>query len=263
MCFTFFKKVKPPNWEYNNKIALLFAINDYKGYSNDLRGCINDIKLAASRIPEDFQIREFIDRQVTRSNFINQTEYALVRAQPDDEIYIHDSGHGTYVKDISGDEPDGYDEALYLYDGPLIDDDINDVLQLTPDGVKVTVIFDTCYSGTATRSFHRGRFLQYEKEPIEMKPRKRALHKHYEDMKWVAMLACGEHQTAADAFIDGSYYGAFSYFAFHCLRLGMTYREWHAKIREFLPSTMFEQAPEIEGPNHLLDRPVFGYKKNE
>ncbi len=263
MCFTFFKKVKPPNWEYNNKIALLFAINDYKGYSNDLRGCINDIKLAQNRIPKDFQIREFVDKQVTRSNFINQTEYALVRAQPDDVIYIHYSGHGTYVKDHSGDEWDGYDEALYLYDGPLIDDDINAVLQLTPEGVEVIVVFDSCYSGTATRSFHKSRFLQYEKEPIEMKPRKRTLHKHYENMKWVAISACGEHQTAADAFIDGAYYGGLSYFLYHCLHLGMTYRQWHAKIREFLPSQMFEQAPEIEGPIRLVDKPAFGYEKNE
>jgi hypothetical protein len=39
------------------------------------------------------------------------------------------SGHGSYVKDIHGDEEDGVDETLYLYDGNLVDDDINNILQ--------------------------------------------------------------------------------------------------------------------------------------
>ena len=34
------------------------------------------------------------------------------------------SGHGTQLPDNNGDEQDGYDEALYLYDGALRDDEI-------------------------------------------------------------------------------------------------------------------------------------------
>jgi len=39
------------------------------------------------------------------------------------------SGHGSYVRDVHGDEEDGVDETLYLYDGNLVDDDINSILQ--------------------------------------------------------------------------------------------------------------------------------------
>jgi len=39
------------------------------------------------------------------------------------------SGHGTYVKDRGGDEADGYDEAICLYDGNLVDDDLNYILR--------------------------------------------------------------------------------------------------------------------------------------
>jgi hypothetical protein len=39
------------------------------------------------------------------------------------------SGHGTYVTDHSGDEADGYDEALALRDGNLVDDDIHYILK--------------------------------------------------------------------------------------------------------------------------------------
>jgi hypothetical protein len=39
------------------------------------------------------------------------------------------SGHGSYIRDVHGDEEDGVDETLYLYDGNLVDDDINSILQ--------------------------------------------------------------------------------------------------------------------------------------
>ena len=41
---------------------------------------------------------------------------------------IQVSSHGTYVKDTSGDEADGRDEALYLYNGTVIDDEIGAIL---------------------------------------------------------------------------------------------------------------------------------------
>ena len=39
------------------------------------------------------------------------------------------SGHGSYVRDTNGDEADGVDETLYLYDGNLVDDELNNILQ--------------------------------------------------------------------------------------------------------------------------------------
>lgn len=38
------------------------------------------------------------------------------------------SGHGSYVKDYSGDEEDGLDETIFLVDGHLIDDELNKIL---------------------------------------------------------------------------------------------------------------------------------------
>ena len=46
----------------------------------------------------------------------------------DNIIFVHYSGHGTQVRDKEGDEADGYDEALYLYDGPFTDDRMNEIL---------------------------------------------------------------------------------------------------------------------------------------
>jgi len=38
------------------------------------------------------------------------------------------SGHGTNTRDRNGDEVDGYDEALYVWDGLISDDDMNEIL---------------------------------------------------------------------------------------------------------------------------------------
>ena len=251
-------KIKPPSWPHSNRVALLFGINDYGGSENDLRGCLNDIELAADRLA-NFQVRMFKDRQVTKANFLAQVNYALANALPGDVIYIHYSGHGTFVKDRNGDEVDGYDEALFCYDGPLIDDDLNHALRATPEGVTVVLLLDSCYSGTATRDvFSKGRFLQFE--PVK-KEHVRVKRKFYDYMSWIVLSGCAENQTSADACIDGRFNGAFSYFAFYTLRGNMTYRQWHAKIREFLPSKDFDQAPTLEGPPELLDKLVFAVEK--
>jgi len=47
-------------------------------------------------------------------------------------LIIAYSGHGSYVNDTSGDEEDGMDETLYLYNGNLIDDKIGELLQQIP-----------------------------------------------------------------------------------------------------------------------------------
>lgn len=79
---------------------------------------------------------------------------------PDDRVLVYFSGHGTRVADRSGDEPDGLDEALLLYDyrdtedgtaGTLADDELQSLLAAIPSR-QILVLLDACHSGTATRS---------------------------------------------------------------------------------------------------------------
>jgi hypothetical protein len=258
MCFKWFKhlfggdKIDPPTWEHADKVALLFGINDYGGGNNDLRGCLNDINLVANKLT-NFQIRKFENGQVTKANLLAQVNYAIANSVVGDIIYIHYSGHGTYVEDRNGDELDGYDEALYLVDGPLVDDDLNNALRAIPDGVFLALGLDSCFSGTATRGLARGRFMQ---PSFDMVPHLQVKHKFYDYMSWVVLSACAENQTAADAEINGDYYGAFSFYAFNCLLGNMTYQTWFNKIREFLPSRDFDQAPTLEGDSILINKLV-------
>lgn len=257
MCIKWFKQLfgsKPttPTWEHAPKVALLFGINNYPGSGNDLNGCINDVNLVAERLPE-FQIRKFTDSDVTVERFIAEIEYAIANSVENDMICIHYSGHGTYVEDKNGDEVDGYDEALYLYNGVLIDDKMNEMLQKIPNGVTVFLLLDSCFSGTATRNPHKIRFMPPK---FERKEHLRIKRGWYEDLKWIVLSGCAENQTSADAFINGKYHGAFTYYAMFTLIRTMTYQVWFNKIREFLPSRDFDQAPTLEGSSELINKQV-------
>src|SRR3990167_6137769 len=128
------------------KKLLSFGINDYPESANDLRGCVFDTKNVSSTLGEvtigkhgadtavmvskvfkefGFDVRTILNSQATKKRFCDELSAMVLSAQKGDVIVIHYSGHGTQVSDKSGDESDGYDEALYLYDGPLIDDTIN------------------------------------------------------------------------------------------------------------------------------------------
>jgi len=264
MCF---KKIwawfhKPPPIEppaVAKKRALLFAINDYPGSANDLSGCLHDQRDWANELNKNFsgfEIIEYSDSAVIKDSFLSALEMVIALLRSGDVLLIHYSGHGTYTYDSSGDEEDGYDEAVYLYDGMLIDDSINAELQNIPDGATVVILLDSCFSGSATRKEGvKNRFI-----PNNDLPPRKTIRKKFaksDDMKWLVISGCGEHQTSADAYIDGEWHGAFTYYCLKALQPGMTYQEWFDKIRTYLPNDEYDQAPEMEGKIELFNRKVF------
>jgi hypothetical protein len=69
-----------------------------------------------------------------------------------DIVWIHYSGHGSYVRDTNKDERDGKDECLvpsdYMTSGLIPDDYINGLLTMFNPKTRVICIFDCCHSGT-------------------------------------------------------------------------------------------------------------------
>jgi hypothetical protein len=249
MCW---KKKIPTSWEHSTKTALLFGINAYGG-ANNLNGCLNDLKTVRNSLP-DFQIREFKDREVTRKCFRGELTYVFTNAVEGDMIYVHYSGHGSFIPDTSGDEIDGYDETLYLYDGNFVDDELAELMTLIPYGVTVVLGMDCCYSGTNTRDIIKTRFMPPKKFTPAHK-RVRRMFKAYQN--YVLMSACSENETSSDALINGVWQGAYTFYAFSCLSRDLTYRKWGEQIRLRLPNKNFSQTPQIEGADYLLDRLVF------
>jgi hypothetical protein len=255
MCISWFKP-KPISWEHCTKVALLFAINAYGG-GNELRGCINDVELAETKlVPEGFQIRKFLDDKVTRKRVLAEMEYVIAQSIPGDIIYIHYSGHGTLVKDRNGDEEDGYDEAWYVYDGSIIDDQLYDLLMKIPDGVTVVIIADCCHSGSSTRGDACKRRNRFVHPAFEINSDLQVRNLTHTAIKWVSLAACKDDQSAADAMINGKYHGAFSYYALNTLRRTYTYMDWYSTIRNYLPNSYFDQEPVLEGKESLINQIV-------
>jgi hypothetical protein len=150
------------------KRALVIGLN-YTGTSSALQGCINDVKnvrrtLLDHMYFQDTDITVMTDDSSltsatsahwpTRANIEGALDAMVdeVTAENVDELWISYSGHGTNVKDTSGDERDGKDEALvpldFLTAGFITDDQWRGYMSRIPASCRVVCFFDCCNSGT-------------------------------------------------------------------------------------------------------------------
>lgn len=141
--------------------------------------------------------------------------------------------------------------------------EVTNAINVLSPGATVLILADSCFSGTVTRGMGivdqkystKNRF--YNSGLPKRNNIRTKLFKAQGNARWIVISGCGEHQTSADAYINGKYVGAFTCYAILTLQKGMTYREWFSGIRKYLPSTNFDQCPTLEGPEELLNRKVF------
>jgi hypothetical protein len=251
------------------KKLLSFSINDYPGSQNDLQGCVNDSINIVSQLNGQsdfgFESKVFYNSEVTRELFRDELTKLVLSAKCGDIIVISYSGHGTFLPDISGDELDGSDEALYLSDGVFLDDEFNSILADLEEGVECVFIMDCCFSGTITRDImKKSRFKPFfvevdsEGHPIEKKRflfRKREVNPL---MNHVVLTGSSDKETSADALIGGVWNGAMTYYAMKTLSPGISYKEWHKDLLKKIKANGYSQTPQLAGPDYLLSRGVFG-----
>lgn len=147
------------NNNYDPKVhAVHFGVNHYdsspNGYGRKiqpLQSCNLDA-LAMQRLFNDVGMT-FIDEQATRERFVSEISKLASVSKAGDYVIITQSSHGTFYKDESLDEIDGRDEGTCTYNAIIWDDNIKHLISKFKKGVNVLSIWDTCHSGTATRSF--------------------------------------------------------------------------------------------------------------
>jgi metacaspase-1 len=304
-----------------SKKAALCGINNYQSQT-DLRGCVNDVKNMSLLLTNVFgfaaeQIHQLTNEQVTKAAILQEWQWLIQSAQPGDQLVFHFSGHGSYIPDdVNADEADGYDEITCLYDmnfhNPdtfIRDDEWSTMIQQVPQDVELTIIMDTCHSGTATKNLivpvngnrstvaidtqasaqsiapenseelesadyrkllndHAIVLSRFLVPPSDMQPRPRKARSTAriaspdEPETYLLITACRADETAADAYINTSFNGAFTYYLCQELRRSpqLDSEQLLETVKHILRTSQFAQEPQHEGKNRTTG--LFSTKSN-
>ena len=158
----------------------------------------------------------------------------------------------------------------------LVDDELRELFDGLPTGVRLTVVSDSCHSGSVTRAAEpmrtpddrRRRFLNprlLSKAVLaaaeEQTARSSRREKRPESvMKEILVTGCTDRQYSFDAVIDGKYHGAMTFHALKALEEAgwdTTYEAWVARTNELVHDAEYEQDPQLEGKTTMKDNKVF------
>ncbi|OGQ98147.1 MAG: peptidase C14 [Deltaproteobacteria bacterium RIFOXYD12_FULL_57_12] len=269
------------------KYALCIGINNYPGTENDLAGCVNDANdWSAALTSRGFTVKQLLEKKATGKAMREAIGAVVTGAKSGDLVVVQYSGHGSFVPDLDGDEPDGTDECLCPYDisknGPLTDDELFDLYSARATGVRVVMISDSCHSGTVARfapistpASTAGdaaprrlvRFLPpatfLSRTELAKLGISRAMRRSNPPGRYAALLlaGCQDTEYSYDAYFQGRPNGAFSFVALRALAklaASATYSAWYKAIRAALPSQQYPQTPNLFGTRSMKVWKVLG-----
>ena len=174
------------------RIAMIVGVGKYRA-NTELLGAVRDagrfydlIVEGQKRVFPKENVCVLTDAEATMAEFKTAFQKALIdRAAGAAEVVFYYAGHGSRLKDDNGDEEDGNDETLFLHDSrkPMVPADIPSANQLRDDDFNaliaalyaktgnVTVILDSCHSGSATRDpAERARFVEPAPSTVAPEP---------------------------------------------------------------------------------------------
>jgi metacaspase-1 len=152
------------------KHALVVAISNYSPSSGFRHiDADNDLRIIMKLMRQQGFTDTIVlsDAMATKEGFVRSFKTLESNVHPGDIVYIHFSSHGQQIEDFDGDETDGLDEAIALYDAQtrsskeykgqnhLTDDEFGSMIEqlrkdLGKDG-DILVMIDACHSGSMSR----------------------------------------------------------------------------------------------------------------
>jgi hypothetical protein len=277
--------------------ALCIGVNKYKNLPNaQLQGCVNDVKGMESILVKflgfsgtsgaNADIVELKDLQATKLNIMKNLKDMVDGAKQGKYSYLvfSMSSHGTQVPDRSGDEPDRADEAfcptdliqkgkIWDPDHVIADDELHDLFVQMPQNVLLEVFLDTCHSGTGLKAID----LLLDRKPRYLPP---PSLEAFQELEWrrsyglaeslipkrelihnILWAACRSDQTSADAYISGSWHGAFTYY--FCKEIiasnnKLSRKDILSKVRADLAAGHYSQIPQLETEATKRNLPISG-----
>jgi uncharacterized caspase-like protein len=252
------------------KRALLIGINQYPGHA--LQGCVNDINDVANYLisAQGFakaDVQMLTDAAATTDAIRNAIKSLVQGAAAADTLLLHYSGHGTLfpVKDAQGKVtaihgaicPVDFDwsEAHVIFDAEL-----RDLIDQGPDGLEFIFVSDSCHSGGLTRRFPP----RFYSAPAHIQSQiDKAIDRGIEPQvltvhdKCGLISGCTAEQESADAYIDGRYNGALTYYLLQSLNAGegeVSLKALVGDVGDRLSEDGYAQEPQLHGPDDITAR---------
>jgi Caspase domain len=282
--------------EPRRKHALVIGIDCYPwmGEKLQLRGCVNDADLIQQELCGRFgfaskDVTVLKDEAATRDGILSALRGLLERVGRDEVVVVTYSGHGSWMPDVEGDEPDGRDETIVPQDSgrgehpcrDIPDDEIYawllDLSEITP---YITLIFDSCFSGGIVRDLFgaQARWVPPHEHPVKLPPVFRPAQRGPAvrqvrkgpsgflplSERYVLLAGCRHdecsHEHAARPEDGGEpiYHGALTYFLWKEMagaREAESYRDVFERARDRVTAVYARQHPQMEGAR---DRGLFG-----
>lgn len=121
----------------------------YSGWDGRLYACENDCDdMRAIAKTQGFETHVLKSRQATREAVTSAIRNIAEQLNDGDFFLLSYAGHGGTIPDVDGDEEDLVDETWCLFDGELLDDELNILWAAFKAGVRLLVVSDSCHSGT-------------------------------------------------------------------------------------------------------------------
>jgi hypothetical protein len=121
----------------------------WDGKLDDCENDCNDMQRIAEL--QGFETHSLKSSEATRAAVTESVRSAARELRSGDFFLLTYSGHGGTIPDVDGDEEDRIDETWCLYDGQLLDDELNILWAEFDAGVRLLVVSDSCHSGTMLR----------------------------------------------------------------------------------------------------------------
>jgi hypothetical protein len=262
-----------------HRTALCVGINRYQHFpSATLNGCVRDAQDMALLLTDllgfqDSDITLMTDEAATKAAILRELNRMVEGALAGryDHLVFSFAGHGTQVPDLNPDEIDRADEAYcpcdlassgfqWDRDHLIVDDELHDLFVQLPPTVILEVFLDTSFSGASLHALdvlldRKPRFLpppsieayrniEFRRaRPAHQKLLEKGLSHH------ILWTACKEGQTAADACIQDTWHGAFTYhFCKEARASGnhLSRAKVLAKVRSDLNRGHFTQIPQLD-----------------
>jgi len=127
--------------------------NHYGGWDGLLNACEADASdMADIARSKEFSVKTLLTKEATRDRVSKAISDAAASLQSGDIFMLSYSGHGGQLPDLNNDEEDAQDETWCLFDGEIVDDELNALYAKFPTGVRILVFSDSCHSGTVIKA---------------------------------------------------------------------------------------------------------------